>query len=101
MRSNGQNNFLLNGVAAGGLFTGADGVKTPYQAKVFGGTAGYKTPCGTKPEVMARPGSVNAVRPPSPAGSADGDGAGDEDEARPRRRDETIGDRTRIPPAQP
>ncbi|WP_299052102.1 M28 family peptidase [uncultured Nocardioides sp.] len=32
--------FLLNGVAAGGLFTGADGVKTPYQAKVFGGTAG-------------------------------------------------------------
>lgn len=32
--------FIENGVAAGGLFTGAEDVKTPREALVFGGTAG-------------------------------------------------------------
>jgi Zn-dependent M28 family amino/carboxypeptidase len=42
--------FINNGVAAGGLFSGADGVKTAAQAEMFGGTAGitydpnYHTP---------------------------------------------------------
>ncbi|MGH3363786.1 MAG: M20/M25/M40 family metallo-hydrolase [Nocardioidaceae bacterium] len=42
--------FILNGVPASGLFTGADGTKTEEQAEMFGGTAGviydpnYHTP---------------------------------------------------------
>lgn len=32
--------FILAGVPASGLFTGADGVKTPAQVELFGGTAG-------------------------------------------------------------
>ena len=32
--------FIYNGVAAGGLFTGADGVKTPEEVELFGGEAG-------------------------------------------------------------
>lgn len=32
--------FILNGVPASGLFTGADGVKTEEQVEMFGGTAG-------------------------------------------------------------
>ena len=32
--------FIATGVPAGGLFTGAEGVKTPEQAAVYGGTAG-------------------------------------------------------------
>jgi len=42
--------FIENGVAAGGLFSGGDGVKTEEQARLFGGTAGitfdpnYHTP---------------------------------------------------------
>ena len=32
--------FIDNGIPAGGLFSGAEGVKTPEQAAVFGGTAG-------------------------------------------------------------
>lgn len=32
--------FILNGVPASGLFTGADGVKTAEQVELFGGTAG-------------------------------------------------------------
>ena len=32
--------FIENGIPASGLFTGADGVKTPQEAKLFGGTAG-------------------------------------------------------------
>ncbi|WP_146134374.1 M28 family peptidase [Glaciihabitans tibetensis] len=32
--------FLLTGVPSGGLFTGADGIKTPAEAALFGGTAG-------------------------------------------------------------
>jgi Zn-dependent M28 family amino/carboxypeptidase len=32
--------FIENGIPASGLFTGADGTKTPEQAELFGGTAG-------------------------------------------------------------
>ena len=42
--------FIMNGVAAGGLFSGADGTKTPEEVRLFGGRAGitydpnYHTP---------------------------------------------------------
>ena len=32
--------FIAAGVPAGGLFTGAEGIKTPEQAAIYGGTAG-------------------------------------------------------------
>jgi Zn-dependent M28 family amino/carboxypeptidase len=32
--------FITVGIPAGGLFSGAEGVKTPEQAAVYGGTAG-------------------------------------------------------------
>jgi Zn-dependent M28 family amino/carboxypeptidase len=32
--------FINNGIPAGGLFTGAEGVKKPYQEEAYGGTAG-------------------------------------------------------------
>ena len=32
--------FINNGIPAGGLFTGAEGLKTPAEAALFGGTAG-------------------------------------------------------------
>ena len=75
-------------------------VQSGIHVRVFDGTAGCTTPCGTKPEVIAPTRSVNAERPPSPAGSADGGGAAHEDEPRPRRRDEAVRQRARIPPAQ-
>jgi Zn-dependent M28 family amino/carboxypeptidase len=38
--------FILNGVPAGGLFTGAEGIKTPEEEDVFGGVAGLPyDPC--------------------------------------------------------
>ena len=38
--------FIANGIPAGGLFTGAEGVKTPEEAAIFGGTAGESyDPC--------------------------------------------------------
>ena len=38
--------FIAVGIPAGGLFTGAEGVKTPAQAAVYGGTAGVAyDPC--------------------------------------------------------
>ena len=38
--------FILRGVPAGGLFTGAEGIKTPEQAAIYGGTAGQQyDPC--------------------------------------------------------
>jgi hypothetical protein len=38
--------FIAAGVPAGGLFTGAEGIKTPEQAALFGGTAGEQyDPC--------------------------------------------------------
>jgi len=32
--------FIVNGIPAGGLFTGAEGIKTEEEAGIFGGTAG-------------------------------------------------------------
>ena len=38
--------FINNGIPAGGLFTGAEGIKTPGEAAVYGGTAGIAyDPC--------------------------------------------------------
>jgi Zn-dependent M28 family amino/carboxypeptidase len=38
--------FIANGIPAGGLFTGAEGVKTPAEAATWGGTAGQPyDPC--------------------------------------------------------
>jgi Zn-dependent M28 family amino/carboxypeptidase len=38
--------FIGVGIPAGGLFTGAEGIKTPAQAEVYGGTAGQQyDPC--------------------------------------------------------
>lgn len=45
--------FIENGIPAGGLFTGAEGIKSPEQAAIFGGTAGepydpcYHAACDT------------------------------------------------------
>ncbi len=45
--------FINNGIPAGGLFTGAEGIKTPEQVALYGGTAGdqydpcYHQPCDT------------------------------------------------------
>ncbi len=38
--------FILLDIPAGGLFTGAEGIKTPEQAAIWGGTAGEQyDPC--------------------------------------------------------
>ena len=38
--------FIAVGIPAGGLFTGAEGIKTPAQAAIYGGTAGVAyDPC--------------------------------------------------------
>jgi Zn-dependent M28 family amino/carboxypeptidase len=38
--------FILNGIPSGGLFTGAEVLKTPGQAAIWGGTAGQQfDPC--------------------------------------------------------
>ncbi len=38
--------FIAKGIPAGGLFTGAEGIKTPEQAAIYGGTAGIAyDPC--------------------------------------------------------
>jgi Zn-dependent M28 family amino/carboxypeptidase len=38
--------FIANGVPAGGLFTGAEGIKTPEQEQIYGGVAGLAyDPC--------------------------------------------------------
>jgi Zn-dependent M28 family amino/carboxypeptidase len=38
--------FINNGIPAGGLFTGAEGIKTPDQATLWGGVAGQQyDPC--------------------------------------------------------
>jgi len=45
--------FIAEGIPAGGLFTGAEGIKTPAQVGLYGGTAGvrfdscYHLPCDT------------------------------------------------------
>ena len=38
--------FIAVGIPAGGLFTGAEGIKTPEQAAIYGGAAGFALdPC--------------------------------------------------------
>ncbi|MGB5953134.1 MAG: M28 family peptidase, partial [Ornithinimicrobium sp.] len=54
--------FINNGIAAGGLFTGAEVIKTPEQAGIWGGTAGdqfdpcYHLACDTFDNI-----SINAL----------------------------------------
>jgi Zn-dependent M28 family amino/carboxypeptidase len=51
--------FIANGIPAGGLFTGAEGIKTPAEAAIFGGTAGvaydacYHLACDTINNISA------------------------------------------------
>lgn len=41
--------FIANGVPPGGLFTGAEGIKTPRQEAIYGGFAGLAyDPCHTR-----------------------------------------------------
>ncbi len=52
--------FIANGVPAGGLFTGAEGIKTAEQAATYGGTAGvaydvcYHQACDTRANISMR-----------------------------------------------
>jgi Zn-dependent M28 family amino/carboxypeptidase len=58
--------FIAANIPAGGLFTGAEGIKTPAQAALFGGTAGiafdpcYHQACDTYANVNTEALSVNA-----------------------------------------
>ncbi|MEV4562157.1 M20/M25/M40 family metallo-hydrolase [Nonomuraea sp. NPDC049419] len=58
--------FIAVGIPAGGIFTGAEGVKTPEEAAKFGGTAGapydpcYHQGCDTLANVNAKVFDVNA-----------------------------------------
>ncbi|WP_176728361.1 M28 family metallopeptidase [Planobispora rosea] len=51
--------FIANGIPSGGIFTGAEGIKTPEQAAKFGGTAGvafdpcYHAACDTITNISA------------------------------------------------
>ena len=53
--------FIANGVAAGGLFSGAEGVKTAQEQAIYGGVAGmwydpcYHQDCDTLATVLGRP----------------------------------------------
>ncbi|WP_157272198.1 M28 family metallopeptidase [Azohydromonas aeria] len=57
--------FIAVGIPAGGLFTGAEGIKTPEQAALWGGTAGvaydpcYHEACDTFRNVDARAFNLN------------------------------------------
>lgn len=52
--------FIENGIPAGGLFTGAEALKTPEEAAVFGGTAGApQDPCYHK--ACDTPANVNTT----------------------------------------
>jgi Zn-dependent M28 family amino/carboxypeptidase len=58
--------FIVNGIPAGGLFTGAEGVKTPEQQVKWGGTAGiaydpcYHQACDTIANVSRKALRINA-----------------------------------------
>ena len=58
--------FLRAGIPSGGLFSGGDGIKTPQEAKAWGGTAGkpydpcYHRACDTLANVSLRALDVNA-----------------------------------------
>ena len=57
--------FIAVGIPAGGLFTGAEGIKTPEQAAIYGGTAGdqfdpcYHLACDTIDNVSLKALDVN------------------------------------------
>ena len=47
--------FIAVGIPAGGLFSGAEGIKTPEEAAIYGGTAGSRTtPATTRPATPCR-----------------------------------------------
>jgi aminopeptidase Y len=58
--------FILNGIPAGGLFTGAEGTKTAQEAAIWGGTAGvaydscYHQACDTYANVNLTALDVNS-----------------------------------------
>ena len=58
--------FIANGIPAGGLFTGAEGIKTAAQAAKWGGTAGvaydpcYHSACDTIDNLSAEALTINA-----------------------------------------
>ncbi|GAB3659326.1 aminopeptidase PaaP [Actinocorallia lasiicapitis] len=58
--------FIAVGIPAGGIFTGAEGIKTPEEATFFGGTAGapydpcYHQACDTRSNINATALDVNA-----------------------------------------
>jgi hypothetical protein len=58
--------FIMQGIPSGGLFTGAEGIKTPAQAAIWGGTAGqpydpcYHQACDTYDNVNLRALDVNS-----------------------------------------
>jgi Zn-dependent M28 family amino/carboxypeptidase len=58
--------FILVGIPSGGIFTGAEGIKTPQEAQLFGGTAGvaydvcYHLACDTLANVNRTALSVNS-----------------------------------------
>jgi Zn-dependent M28 family amino/carboxypeptidase len=58
--------FIQVGIPAGGLFTGADGIKTPEEAALYGGTAGdqydpcYHAACDTFDNVSLKALDVNS-----------------------------------------
>ncbi|MBF6326994.1 M28 family metallopeptidase [Nocardia transvalensis] len=57
--------FIAVGIPAGGLFTGAEGIKTPEEQQMFGGQAGqpydpcYHRPCDTTTNISDRALTVN------------------------------------------
>ncbi|WP_378741965.1 M28 family metallopeptidase [Nocardia brasiliensis] len=57
--------FIAVGIPAGGLFTGAEGIKTPEEQQMFGGEAGkaydpcYHSPCDTIANISDRALAVN------------------------------------------
>ncbi len=58
--------FIANGIPAGGLFTGAEGIKTPEEVAIWGGTAGnqydpcYHLACDTYDNVSLKALEVNS-----------------------------------------
>jgi Zn-dependent M28 family amino/carboxypeptidase len=71
--------FILNGIPAGGLFTGAEVRKTPEQAAIYGGAAGeqfdpcYHAFCDTLSTVTGTPPAI-ALANPALAGTMAGNG---------------------------
>ena len=53
--------FIASGIPSGGLFSGAEGVKTPQQAAIYGGAAGswydpcYHQACDTLNTILGQP----------------------------------------------